>query len=124
MPDIPSNSVQYNFLGGEINPESQGRADLPMYDTALALCMNWIPKEEGCLTRRSGTEMITPTHNRSFAVIRSFAGSETCSFAMEFTPGILRFITQTSLVCDGVATVSSYNASFPRRVDGQRPPSL
>lgn len=100
MNDIPSSSLQSSFLGGEWSPTSHGRIDRPEYLTALAMSINGLPIEEGSWVRRSGTEFICPTHQRLQAKLLAFDGSETCSFGMEFTPLNLRFLTQTSLICN------------------------
>ena len=49
-----SNSTQSSFLGGEWSPTAQGRTDLPAYSTALNVCRNGYPTEEGAWTRRPG----------------------------------------------------------------------
>ena len=49
-----ANSTQSSFLGGEWSPLAQGRTDLPAYPTALNVCRNGYPTEEGGWTRRPG----------------------------------------------------------------------
>jgi hypothetical protein len=95
---------QTSFLGGEWSPYAYGRSDNPMYSTALTTSLNGFPIEEGAWMKRSGSEFIVPTYQGNYANILPFDGSETCSFAMEFTSppgaghGILRLLTQSSLV--------------------------
>jgi hypothetical protein len=117
---MPKASIdQTNFLGGEWGPYAQGRSDDPHYSTALTTSLNGFPVEEGAWTSRSGTEFIVPTHGGNYANLLPFAGSETCSFAMEFTSppgaanGTLRFLTQSSLVFTNDAqTVESVSSSI------------
>src|SRR5665213_2315146 len=109
---------QSSFKGGEWGPLSYGRSDDPAYSTAMSLCLNgWVP-EEGAWMKRSGTEFIVPTYQGAYANILPFDGSETCSFAMEFTDpigsatGFLRLITQSSLVFTNDAqTITAVDAS-------------
>ncbi len=116
---MPKASIEQNsFLGGEWGPFAQGRADDPKYSTALATSLNGYPVEEGAWTVRAGTEFIVPTHSGLWAQLLAFNGSETCSFAMEFTSpanasnGVLRLLTQSSLVCTNDAqTINSVNTS-------------
>ncbi len=103
---MPKASIeQSNFIGGEWGPLSQGRHDDPRYSTALALSLNGYPVEEGAWTSRAGTQFVVPTASkRTYANVLPFEGSETCSFAMEFTgtgasTGLLRLITQTGVIC-------------------------
>jgi hypothetical protein len=95
---------QATFIGGEWGPLAYGLSDDPHYSTAMTLCLNGYPCEEGSWLKRSSTQFIVPTHLGNYANILAFDGSETCSFAMEFTSpagqmnGNLRFLTQSSLI--------------------------
>ena len=114
MPNPKASIQQSSFLGGEWGPLAYGLSDDPHYTTAMTLCLNGYPCEEGAWLKRSGTQFIVPTHLGNFANILTFNGSETCAFAMEFTSpagqsnGNLRFITQSSVICTNDAqTVTS-----------------
>ena len=95
---------QTSFTGGEWGPLAYGRSDDARYTTAMALCLNGYACEEGSWLKRTGTELIVPTYQSAYANILAFDGSDTCSFAMEFTDpvgaetGFLRLLTQSSLV--------------------------
>lgn len=50
--------IKNNFNGGEISPNVLGRTDLAKYHNALESCINFIPRIQGGLYRRSGTRYI------------------------------------------------------------------
>lgn len=107
-----SSPVQSSFLGGEWGPLSRGRIDDPRYSTAMELSLNGFPVEEGAWTRRGGTQLIVPTVGRTYGKLLGFEGSETCSFAMEFTNNKLRLMTQSSVVFTNDAqTVTGSNGA-------------
>lgn len=109
-----SSYEQNSFLGGEWSPYAQGRSGDPKYGTAMKVCLNNIPMEEGACVRRSGTSFIIPTRGRTYANILPFDGSATCSFAMEFTNDALRLITQSSVIFDNeVYTIDTMTPASP-----------
>lgn len=56
-----------DFTGGEVSPFFVGRVDAEKYSKSVALCQNWIPTEQGALTRRPGTVYISDTDPVSHA---------------------------------------------------------
>lgn len=92
-----SNLVQVSFLGGEWSKFAQGRTDKPDYHTAMRVCQNGLPLEEGCWVRRPGTQRLLPTYQRLPAKLLRFLSSTTCSFAIEATTdgsnGWVRFLS-------------------------------
>ncbi len=83
---------QTNFLGGEWSKAAQGRADLPNYKTAMDVCRNHIPIEEGALPRRPGTAFIAPAEGGGYARLQPFVNSNALPLAVEFTNGKIRFV--------------------------------
>lgn len=112
-----------SFLGGEWSQFASGRHDLPAYSTAMKVCLNAVPVEEGAWTRRSGTVFVVPTHGRTFCKLLPFIGSETCSFAMAFTNANVQFLTQSTLICDAtMATITdSDNTTGLLTIDTSEP---
>lgn len=53
-----SRGVLRTFAGGEITPELVARADLAQNQTGLALCENFIVRQNGILARRGGFEHV------------------------------------------------------------------
>ena len=47
--------AQTNFNGGEWSPLAWGRFDLAKYKNGLSECLNFVPTQQGGLTRRGGT---------------------------------------------------------------------
>lgn len=56
MPKV--SPLQSDFSGGEISPLVRGRVDTELYGRSLATCKNFIPTEQGALTRRTGTKYV------------------------------------------------------------------
>ena len=87
-----SNYVQSSFLGGEWSPYADARIDLPQYRTALSVCLNGMPIEEGSWIRRSGTRFIATTRSGNPGRVIPFDFSQSTPYIMEFTDGHLRFM--------------------------------
>lgn len=112
MPD--ASNLQTSFLGGEWTPYIQGRVDRPDYRSALNVCRNAYPVEEGPWTRRSGTAQSIPTRGGLPARVRSFAFSNSTPYTMEFTQGHLRFFSGPTLALDTAQSiVSSISTADP-----------
>src|SRR5258708_38903914 len=90
---MPNSSfVQSSFLGGEWSPFAQGRLELPQYKTAMNVCRNGFPLEEGAWVRRSGTRCVTATRNGLAGRVIPFAFEQAAPYVMEFTDGFLRMV--------------------------------
>lgn len=76
---------QSSFLGGEWAATAQGRIDHPFYKQALNVCLNGLPVAEGAFVRRSGTEFIAPTYQRSVARILPYKDVGDTSYVIELT---------------------------------------
>jgi hypothetical protein len=83
--------AQVNFQGGEWSQAYQGRVDDPDYKKALALCLNYIPTQEGSLLPRSGLKRIGNTKGNAPAKLLPFRFKSELPYVSEFTPGNLRF---------------------------------
>ena len=83
--------LQSNFLGGEWSQTYQGRMDDPHYRTALNVCLNMFPTEQGALTRRSGTQFLQTTRGGGKGRVTSFDIEESQPYILEYTDGFLRF---------------------------------
>src|SRR5258708_25231873 len=97
---MPNSSfVQSSFLGGEWSPFAQGRLELPQYKTALNVCRNGFPLEEGAWVRRPGTRFSTTTRNGVAGRVIPFSFKQKAPYEMIFTDGIVEMLavaTQTS----------------------------
>src|SRR5258708_5651008 len=97
---MPNSSfVQSSFVGGEWSPFAQGRLELPKYQTALNVCRNGFPLEEGAWVRRPGTRFSTTTRNGVAGRVIPFAFEQAAPYEMIFTDGIVEMVavsTQTS----------------------------
>lgn len=104
--------LQNSFLGGEYAPFYQGRSNAPEYYQALNLCLNYLPTDEGALTRRPGFRFSAEARHPTAVRIIPFATSDGDTFVCEFTPGVLRLHTGgrlRTLAPRDVANISSAN---------------
>ena len=88
---------QTSFLGGEWSVFAQGRYDDPKYKTAVTLCLNGIPIEEGAWNRRSGFRFMAPANSSPARVIDFTIGGET-PYALELSNGFARFYNGAGFV--------------------------
>jgi hypothetical protein len=51
---------QNSFTGGELSPRTYARSDLERYGTALRICENFIPRQQGALQNRPGLQYCGP----------------------------------------------------------------
>lgn len=106
--------MQASFLGGEWSPQMQGRIDNPEYRSALNLCFNVIPTEEGAATRRSGTRLGGPTRSGAFAVLREFNVDASQPFDVELTAGHLRlWKAGAGIVTDSLTAITGISSATP-----------
>ncbi len=105
MPD--SNWVQSSFLGGEWSAFAQGRIDLAPYRTAMNVCRNGHPIEEGAWLRRGGTRFAAATYQGKTGRVLKFDFDQASPYIMEFTNSVLRMY--------GVATqTGGLNTPLPK----------
>ncbi len=81
---------QTSFLGGEWSKQMQGRFDREDYRTGLNICLNLIPTEEGCLTRRPGTQLGGVTRGGLPAALLRYGIDGANPYNIELTDGHLR----------------------------------
>lgn len=93
-----ASNLQVSFLGGEIAPSYQGRADQVKYKIGMNKCFNSMPLETGAWARRPGTRVAAPTRAGKFAKIIDFDFSQNAPFTAEFTDSHLRFFSTYSLI--------------------------
>ena len=115
MPD--ASFLQSNFTGGEWSPFAQGRADEQSYRTAMNVCLNAVPTEEGAWTRRSGSQFAATTRNGVRAVLKAFDFTQTLPYDLEFTPDHMRLFAGPSLVVENEHTVASISSANPASVN-------
>ena len=99
MPDAAQQ--QTSFLGGEWSPYAQGRVDHPKYRTAMNVCFNGMPLEEGAWTRRPGTWHMGHTRNGADGRLINFDFTEPTPYKIELTNARLRLWSATGLVYTG-----------------------
>lgn len=115
-----ASNLQTNFLGGEVAPFYQGRADSPKYRIGMSKCFNSLPVEQGAWTRRPGTRCAAPTRGGVQGRVIDFDFSQNAPYTMEFTNGHLRFFSTYSLVHTyDEQTVSAISTANPAVVTYQ-----
>lgn len=117
MPD--ASFVQPSFLGGEWSPYAQGRIDDKHYRTAMVVCYNAIPVEEGAAVRRPGFAFICTTRSGAFGRVLPFDFTDIAPFTLELTGNHLRVVAGRSLVFDSAFTVVDISTENPAVVTVQ-----
>src|SRR5258706_3248019 len=117
------NTIQTNFLGGEWSKAAQGRFDEADYRTAMNVCFNSLPLEEGAWTRRSGTQNASHTRGGSPGRVIKFDFSTVNPYTVELTDGFFRFRTGTSIATtndgDPVVAFSTANPAVVRTTNAK-----
>jgi hypothetical protein len=76
--------TQSNFNGGEWSPLAYGRFDLAKFKNGLALCQNYIPTQQGGLTRRPGFAFVAQVKDSTYAPrLQAFEFSVTQAYILE-----------------------------------------
>lgn len=114
--------TQSNFNGGEWTPLAAGRFDIAKYRTALAKCLNWMPQQQGGLTRRPGSIFVAPakgtdliTGNGSFHLedlgprLIRFEFNSTQAYVLELGELYIRFYIDGGQLQTG--TVAAYDGA-------------
>lgn len=84
--------IQTSFNTGELSPLMYGRVDFDRYKSALATCLNWIPRTQGPLTRRPGTYFCDEVKDSTKATrLVAFTYSTVQSYIIEFGDLYVRF---------------------------------
>lgn len=124
-----SSYLQSNFQGGAWSQTYQGRMDDPHYRTALAVCINGQPTEQGAWTRCGGTQFLGTTRGGKPGRVMSFDINETDPYMLEFTDGFLRAWQGSELVMTaslqgvvGLAVIAISSAN-PAVVQSTRSPA-
>ncbi len=111
---MPASSfVQDSFLGGLWSKSSQGRMKDPDYARSLAESLNGLPIEEGCWTRRSGTQVGGHTRNGAAGRVLKFAFTAAAPYNVELTDSHLRLWNGATIVGDDSASVTSISTASP-----------
>src|ERR1035437_3936865 len=114
--------MQTTFLGGQWSPFARGRAEDPRYKTAMKVCFNGLPLEEGAWVRRPGTRHLAVTPGGNPARVLPFDFTETSPFLLEFSDDVLRLYQGLSLVLqDDLHDVLSITAGSPSVVQTAPP---
>ena len=105
--------IQSNFNGGEWSPLAQGRYDLAKYKNGLAECLNFVPLQQGGLTRRAGTRYAAMVKDQAHAPrLQKFEFSIDQSYVLEFGNGYIRiFVNEGQLLAP--TTGNNYNNALP-----------
>lgn len=111
MPNIKT--LMRSFAGGEISPEMLGRIDDAKYQTGLALCRNFIPKIQGPVENRPGTQFVREIKDSTqSARLIPFTFSTTQTVVIEMGPGYFRFHTNGGTLMHPVAGDWAFHIPF------------
>ena len=107
--------VQTNFNGGEWSPLAYGRVDLAKFKNGLSLCQNWMPQQQGGLTRRPGTRFIAYAKSNAAPVrMQAFQFSITQAYMLEVGPYYIRiYANDAPLLATSQTAYSGATAYVP-----------
>ncbi len=106
---MKQNSVKTNFTAGELSPRLFGYADFEKYGRGAKQIRNLIVYPHGGVTRRPGSQYVTPTkfdgaaNNTARLVAFSFSASD--NYVLEFGHLYVRFYKHQTAVLDGANPV-------------------
>jgi hypothetical protein len=116
---VPEQRAAWNqgdFRGGEWSKRAQGRVSDPAYRTALNLCRNAYPLEDGNWSRRTGFRHLGYSHRGYQHRLVRLGGELPMVMEMSFdgsSASFARFWNGPNLVTDSTKTVSSFSAATP-----------
>jgi len=94
--------AQTNFNGGEWSPLAYGRFDIAKQKNGLATCLNYMPMQQGGLTRRPGTRYVADVKDSSYAPrLQRFEFSTTQAYVLEFGEQYVRFYVDDGRLLTG-----------------------
>lgn len=97
MPKV--SPIQSSFNAGEFSPLLYGRVDADRYKTGLAICKNYLPLIQGCLSRRSGSAFVAEVKDSSKATrLQRFEFSITQAYVLEFGDTYIRFFKDNAQI--------------------------
>jgi hypothetical protein len=112
-----TSNLQTNFLGGEWSPFFQGRADHKNYKTAMNVCRNSFPIEEGAWVRRPGSRAIfveVPTQMPTGVKVYPVEFQADQPIDVLFTDGYAHFVYGNApLLTPGLPTITSISTDTP-----------
>lgn len=109
---VSSSYMQNSFLGGEWATEVQGRSEVDTYKTALNVCQNYLPIEQGSLLRRQGFAFVG--HTKAGVAGRTFGFDITAQpLQLEFTNGWVRFVNGNGFLANGISDIASISTATP-----------
>ena len=80
-----------DLSGGEISPKYHGRHDLQIFYKGLRRARNFVTESAGGAYYRDGFYFASKTRNNTPAWLTEFRFTDTSSFVLEFTAGVIRF---------------------------------
>jgi hypothetical protein len=103
-----------SFNGGELSPLMGGRPDTEKYQAGLSLCENFIPRVQGALVRRGGTQFMAEVRNsgdRSW--LARFEYSVADAFVLEFGDRVIRFYKDRGPHVEGFKAITAVTQASP-----------
>ncbi|MFN7340303.1 MAG: hypothetical protein ACK5VI_04380, partial [Opitutia bacterium] len=92
-------TLRKSFNGGEVTPELHGLVDDAKFQSALALCRNFIVLPHGPVANRAGTALVREVRDSTRRTrLIPFTFSTTQTMVIELGAGYFRFHTQGGTV--------------------------
>ena len=97
--------TQATLNGGEISPHMYSRIDFQRYQSSLAECLNFVPRPEGGVENRAGTQFVAEVKTSSLSTrIIPFQFNTAQTYILELGNLYMRFHTNGAQILDSATT--------------------
>ena len=110
--------IQTNFARGEVAPDVKSRGDIEVFQAALLLCRNFIPKFQGPVKYAPGSTWITAASVATGSILIPFVYRDTQAYHLELFVDSNFDLKIRILNDDGVVLFSKGNVGWIRNDDG------
>lgn len=112
MPKV--STIIDEFTGGEWSPLMHGRVKLPKYNTALALCKNYVPTVQGPVIERPGTMFAAPAKNKDkYVRLVPFEFNVEQAYMLEYGDQYVRFFKNHGAIVESAKTITGITQASP-----------
>lgn len=102
-----------DFSAGELSPRMYGRFDLAAYYSGARRMENFVCQVTGPAYFRTGTIYAAKTRDNAKAFMWTFEFTDAAAFALEFTPGYIRFFRNNGIVTETSQDITNISQASP-----------
>lgn len=83
-------TILSSFSGGEVSYDLRGKVDIPLYHSSGLWVENYVPRLQGPLEYRGGSQHTHPTESNAVARTETFKFNDEQAYTLEFSDSVLR----------------------------------